>query len=105
MEKALAFPFRFNRGSADQVDTESDAWAAQRIASVARTHVGELPLRPTFGTIEPEFFTFDRGGLMLNVGSYFYDIFVEDVIEKWNPDQSLTIEIPFSRTNQLTQEL
>lgn len=102
MDRALAFPFRFNRGAADTVHVDSDAWAAQRIASVARTHIGELPLRPTFGTIEPEFFTFDRGGLMLNVGSYFYDIFVEDVIERWNADQSLTIEIPFTRNNPLT---
>jgi hypothetical protein len=97
MAVGLAFPFTFTRGHANVHDVESDAWAAQRIASVARTHVGELFLRPDFGTVDPEFFAFDKAGLMMNCGSYFGDIYVENVVERWNPDQSLSIEIPFKR--------
>ena len=101
MAKGLAFPFKITRGSAETHDINSDAWAAQRIASVARTHIGELSLRPTFGITESEFFRFDRGGLTLNCGSYFYDIYIEDVIERWNDDESLSVEIPFKRISEI----
>jgi hypothetical protein len=101
MAKGLAFPFKITRGSAETHDTDSEVWAAQRIASVARTNMGELSLRPTFGVTESEFFGFDRGGLMMNCGSYFYDIYIEDVIERWNDDQTLTVEIPFKRIGEL----
>jgi hypothetical protein len=101
MAKGLAFPFKITRGSANTHDTNSDAWAAQRIASVVRTHVGELSLRPAFGVTESEFFGFDRGGLMVNCGTYFGDIDIEDVKERWNDDQSVSIEIPFKRTSEI----
>ena len=101
MAKGLAFPFKITRGSAETHDVNSDIWAAQRIASIARTKVGELSLRPVFGITESEFFGFDRGGFMVNCGTYFGDIDIEDIIERWNDDQSFFVEIPFKRISEI----
>jgi phage baseplate assembly protein W len=93
--EALAFPFRFKRGRAATLDTADEAYYAQKVASVVSTGVGELPLRPLFGTSEPEFQTFDSSGLVYTCASNFPDIVINEILQSITADGRLVVDVQF----------
>ena len=93
--EALSFPFRFKRGHAVTLDSTSEPYAAQRVASVISTRVGELPLLPAFGIDDPEFDEFDSAGLYSTCASHFPEILITDIFESVTPDGRVLIDVSF----------
>lgn len=93
--EALSFPFRFKRGRAVTLDTADEAYYAQKVASVVSTGVGELPLRPRFGTSEPVFDNFDTSGLVYTCANFFPDIVINEVLQTIAADGRLLVDVQF----------
>ena len=92
---ALAFPFRFLSGRAVTIDNASDQYAAQKVASLASTRIGELPIKPFFGTRDPEFSEFDISGLYYAAALYFPEIQIGEVRQLTDNSGQLLVEIAF----------
>lgn len=92
----MAFPFRFARGRAVRVDDQSEAYAAQKIASIAQTRRGELPLTPTFGTEAPEFKGFDSAGLLLSASTFFPDLQIGTIRQSVSENGQLSVTVEFT---------
>lgn len=92
---ALAFPFRFTAGRAVTLDSASDEYVAQKVASIASTKTGELSLKPFFGTRDPEFSEFDVSGLYYTAALYFPEIQIGGVKQLTDNTGQLLVEIAF----------
>lgn len=93
---AFAFPFRFELGNPVKLDNASEAYAAQRVASIVQTRKGELILKPTYGTDDPEFAELDVAGLYLTLANYHVDLEVDEIEEYVEDDGEATYKISFS---------
>jgi hypothetical protein len=87
--------FRFNRGRAVTVDSQSDAYVAQKVASAASTRNGELPLLPLFGTEDPEFSEFDAGGMYYTCAVYFPEVKITEIQERISDSGRSEISVRF----------
>ena len=92
---ALAFPFRFSAGRAVTLDDASDQYTAQKVASIVSTRTGELPIKPFFGTREPEFSEFDISGLYYAAALYFPEVQIGEVRQLTDNNGQLLVEIAF----------
>lgn len=61
------------------LETTDERYGAQKILTAVSTKIEELPLLPRFGTNEPEFSTFDTGGLFYTTATYFPELNITDV--------------------------
>lgn len=95
--EAFSYPFRFMNGSVVTIDTTTDQYAAQEIASVIQTEIGELLITPTFGIDSPAFDIFDSANLSYNVARHFPDIQLDSITESVAEDGSVKIEVGFTR--------
>lgn len=93
----FGFPFSFSNGKIVKVKSDSDEYAAQRIASAVSIGFNELPLRPIFGSNSPEFVGFDTGSFLLTCGNYFQDIEIIDTEEIIDNNGQARIKIEFKR--------
>jgi hypothetical protein len=97
---ALAFPFRFVANRAVRVDDASEEFAAQMIASIIQTRLGELPITVDFGTVDPVFSVFDEGNLIRTVSNYTENIIIDNVFKKVNADHSISVSVEFSLSEE-----
>ena len=97
--EAFSFPFRFVNGRVAVVDTQTDAYAAQKIASIIQTDIGELVITPTFGTDPAEFDQFDLANLTYDVARYFPEITIEIVREVLKEDGTVSVEVVFKQNS------
>lgn len=93
---AFAFPFRFTNRKIATISRTSDQFAAQRIASAWRTGLGELPILPGFGTIDPTFDRLDYAGFYSTMSQYFPDIRIDGVTETITEDGRVLAEVDFT---------
>ena len=93
---AFAFPFRFSSGNVVKLDTASDEYIAQKVASIVSTAAGELPLKPYFGTREPEFSDFDVSGLYYTAALYFPEVKIGSVRQLTENTGQLLVEVQFT---------
>lgn len=93
---ALAFPFRFSNGRAVCVDDQSEEYAAQLISAAVQTSTGELPIRPQYGSLSPEFTEFDQAGLILSVTNNYPNILIEEIAREIEADGKVAVRITFS---------
>lgn len=94
---AISHPFRFVAGRVARVPRESDEFAAQRIAAAIQTRPLELPINPTFGSIDPEFSTFDTAGLMLTASNFLADVQIDDIVQEYDDDGRVKVTVQFTR--------
>lgn len=95
--KVFKYPFRFVNGKVGKLEAESAEHDAQVITTILQTGKGELPLRPSFGTLSPEFSSVDTPGLMYSLASYYPNITINNVHTRVNPEnQMVEIRINFS---------
>lgn len=93
---SLAHPFRFSGGRAPVIDDETDAFAAQIIASAIKTMPGELVNTPDFGSYPSEFSKMDTAGLTYSITQYHPTISIDDLQETIKDSETL-IQVNFSR--------
>lgn len=93
---SLAHPFRFSGGKAVVFDVDSDAIAAQVIASAIKTMPGELLNTPDFGSNPSEFSKIDTAGLTYSITQYHPTIQIDDLYEIVKDSETI-IQVSFSR--------
>lgn len=93
---AFAYPFRFSGGRAVRVDNASEQYAAQRIAALIQTHYDELPLSPTFGSLDQEFSQFYPSALIQAASNFMPKVRIDDVAEQIAPDGRVQIAVSFT---------
>lgn len=99
MAEVLKFPFRFSNGRVQKVTKDSNEHGAQVIASIVQTGRGELPVTPDFGTLSPEFASFDASGLYFTLAGYFPQLTVNNVQQEINPETGVVeLKIQFSNS-------
>lgn len=94
--QAIAFPFRFRRNRAVTLDSADERYAAQKILTAASTRIGELSLRPRFGTQDPEFAEFDRAGFYYTCATFFPEIEITSLEERVDATGRGVIDVAFS---------
>jgi hypothetical protein len=94
---AMAFPFRFVNGKIAQHDKNSEHYAAQLIAATLQTSIGELPLAPQFGSIDPEFSAFNTAGFISTVANYVTGVVIDDIQQTIGPDGKVKIVVQFQK--------
>lgn len=103
--QAFAFPFRFRNGGAVSVDTASEEYAAQKIASAARTVYGELVNHVAFGVRNPTFGShdeFDVAGLLSTVANHYADVVITNVRQAVDVEGRPIVDIEFIQTSEVT---
>lgn len=93
---ALSFPFRFSGGRAVRIDDASEEYAAQLISSAVQTSIGELPIRPQFGSLSAEFSQFDQAGLLLSVANNYPRILIDSIDRQVEDDGRIAVRINFN---------
>lgn len=96
--QVLAHPFRFINGKVAHLDSDDDQFAAQRIAAAVLTSVGELPIKPFFGSMDPEFMSFDIGGFVTTASNHLDGIIIEDITQTTTSEGTPKIVVSFTRT-------
>jgi hypothetical protein len=97
--QAFSFPFRFAKGRVPSIDTASDQYAAQEIASIIQTEIGELLITPSFGTDPAEFDQFDIANLTFDVARYFPQIDLESITEAIEEDGTFSVQVSFKQNS------
>lgn len=95
MVDGFGFPFRFVNQKAVRLDTSSEAYKAQLLASAVNTQVGELPLTPDFGSRIAPFSGLDMGDFLATVSTYIQSVGIKNITQKINSDQSVSLSIQF----------
>lgn len=93
----FSFPFRFKNRQIASISRDTDQAAAQNIASVWQTGLGELPLLPGFGTLDPTFDRLDLAGFYSTMAQYFPQIQINEISESITDDGRVTAEVDFTR--------
>lgn len=93
---AFAHPFRFSGGRVVRVDNASEQYAAQRLAALIQTHYNELPLTPTFGSIDQEFSRFYAAALIQGAANFMPNIRIDDINEVVDPDGRFQVVVSFT---------
>lgn len=96
----LAFPFALRpNGRVAEVADDSDESAAQQIAMLILTRVGERPMVSEYGTPDPTFDIYGVGDadIAAIVAAFGPPVSVLTVDEVPEPDGSATVEITFTR--------
>lgn len=91
----FTYPFRFSRGRAARLNVDTDAYRAQKVASVLLTQQGELPLNPDFGGVSPEFNEFDSGGTLRSIANNFADIKVVSITSVLDGNGNPAVAVQF----------
>lgn len=87
------------RGRVPSIDTSTDQYAAQIIASIIQTELGDLNITPQFGTDPAEFDQFDVANLTYDIARYFPQIQIEKITEVINGDGSVSVEVSFKQNS------
>lgn len=93
----LAHPFRFVGGRVVHNDDTTEHFAAQRIAAAIMTSVGELPVTPLFGSVDPEFMSFDIAAFLVTASNHLDGIIIDDVTQTISPDGTPKVLVKFTR--------
>lgn len=80
-----------------RLEASSDQYAAQKIATILQTRLGDLPIRPSFGTTDPLFSEIDRASFYGNVAAFFPDIRVNEITEELQEDGILRTTVTFEQ--------
>ena len=83
-------------------DSGDERYAAQKILTAVSTRVGELPLRPRFGTQDPEFAEFDRAGFYYTCATFFPEIQIGNLEERADATGRAVIDVTFNVLNEET---
>jgi hypothetical protein len=94
---AATFPFRFVNGKIAQQDKTTENYAAQLIAATLQTRIGELPLAPQFGSLDPAFSSFNTAGFISTVTNYVTGVVIDDVQQTIGPDGKIKIVVQFQK--------
>jgi hypothetical protein len=95
--QVLAHPFRFVNGKVAHLDSDDDQFAAQRIAAAVLTGIGEAICHPDFGSLDPEFMSFDSGAFITSASNHLDGIIIDDVVQMMTTEGTPKISIFFSR--------
>lgn len=87
------------RGRVPSIDTSTDQYAAQIIASIIQTELGDLSITPQFGTDPAEFDQFDVANLTYDIARYFPQIQIEKITEVINGDGSVSVQVAFKQNS------
>lgn len=87
------------RGRVPSIDTSTDQYAAQIIASIIQTELGDLNITPQFGTDPAEFDQFDVANLTYDIARYFPQIQIEKITEVINGDGSVSVQVAFKQNS------
>lgn len=80
MQQVLSFPFRLgSNGAVATVEQDSDAAAAEQIAVLLLTRIGERPLSPDFGVTDMVGQGLDPSELAAAISAYGPEVTLQDV--------------------------
>jgi phage baseplate assembly protein W len=96
VSRILSHPFRIaGNGSIATVEQTSDQANAEQVAILILTEIGERPLVPGFGVVDPAFSTLDPAELAAGLTAYGPDVRVTDVRIKPESDSTQLVEVDF----------
>ena len=92
----FSHPFRFVNQRPARLNTDSEAYKAQLVASALLTQIKELPITPDFGSTISPFSSMDMGNFIATVSSYIPAVALTKIEQKVNSDQTISLSIEFS---------
>lgn len=76
----LKFPLSFDQsGTAETISDSDTAQFDQVIALTMRTHPGEHPLEPAYGTIDPTFESGEPQGFRQSINAFWPEIIITSI--------------------------
>ena len=91
----LKFPLEFSNGDAVKLTQGTRPYYEQLLSLGLQTRIGELPITPIYGVVDPAFDAGAQEQIITLVAQYFPELSIRKLTETINPD---TGEINFQIT-------
>lgn len=95
--RIISFPFRLTaNGDLASVEQNSAQGAAEQIAMLIQTEIGERVMLPSFGVTDMTFHRPDEGEIALGVALYGPQVTVTSVTSYYQSDDTLIVGLEFT---------
>ena len=95
----FSFPIKFSGGRIKTLPQGSYDYYRQILTLALLTEVGEHPLTPDFGVLDPTFMTIEPLDFVLNAARFVPEVQVTSVVPSLRQDGSLNVEFDFQIRN------
>lgn len=95
----LAFPIKFSAGRVKTLPMGSFEYYRQILSMSILTEVGEHPITPDFGVLDPSFISIEPVDFILNAARFLPEVEITNINPTFRNDGGLSVEFDFRLRN------
>lgn len=95
----LSFPIKFSSGQIKTLQRGSFEYYRQILTLSILTEIGEHPITPDFGVLDPAFISIEPADFILNAARYLPEVEITNINPNLRNDGSLSVEFDFRVRN------